>query len=59
MNACDITAAAMYFDTCLVSFCREMAQRAMSETVQEVFENLLERERREQEQLSKNLLEMV
>jgi hypothetical protein len=59
MDVRDITAAAMYFDTCLIAFCHEMAERAMSETVQEVFENMLEMERREQEQLSKNLLEMV
>jgi hypothetical protein len=59
MNACDITAAAMYFHTCLVSFCREMAQRAMSEKVREVFENMLEMERSEQVRLSKQLLDMV
>lgn len=59
MSVCDITAAAMYFDTCLISFCREMARGALSENVREVFENMLEREQHEQEQLSKQLLEMV
>lgn len=59
MDVCDVTAAAMYFDTCLVSFCREMAQRAHLDKIREIFENLLELELNEQHRLSKQLLEMV
>jgi rubrerythrin len=59
MDVSDITAAAMYFNTCLVSFCREMAERALSEKVREVFENMLKMELHEQHRLSMQLLEMV
>jgi len=59
MDVCDVTAAAMYFDTCLVSFCREMAQRAHVEKIREIFESLLQLELQEQCRLSKQLLEMV
>ena len=56
MDVDDVMAAAMHFDACLIEFYREMAQRALSEKVREVFENLLEMERNEQLELSKQAL---
>lgn len=44
-------------DACLVSFYSEMAQRALSEKVREVFQNLLKMEESEQLRLSKEILE--
>ncbi len=58
MDVDDVIAAAMHFDTCLVEFYREMAQRALSEKVREIFENLLEMEKHEQIELSKQTLEI-
>ncbi len=56
MDVADVMAAAMHFDACLIEFYREMAQRALSEKVREVFENLLEMEQHEQLELSKRAL---
>jgi len=56
MNIDDVMAAAMHFDACLIEFYREMARRALSEKVREVFENLLEMEQHEQLELSKQAL---
>jgi len=58
MDVDDVVAAAMHFDDCLVGFYREMAQRALSEKVREVFENLLAMEQHEQIQLSKQVLDI-
>lgn len=58
MGVDDVVAAAMHFDGCLIAFYREMAQRALSEKVREVFENLLEMEQHEQIELSKQALGM-
>jgi len=56
MDVEDVVAAAMHFDACLIEFYREMAQRALSEKVREVFENLLVMEQHEQIELSKQML---
>ncbi|MCK5676732.1 MAG: hypothetical protein KAH99_06925 [Verrucomicrobia bacterium] len=56
MEVADVVAAAMHFDACLIAFYREMAQRALSEKVREVFENLLVMEQHEQIELSKQTL---
>lgn len=56
MGVEDVVAAAMHFDACLIDFYREMAQRALSEKVREVFENLLVMEQHEQIELSKQML---
>ena len=56
MDVDDVMAAAMHFDACLIEFYREMAQRALSEKVREVFENLLVMEQHEQIELSKQTL---
>jgi len=56
MDVDDVVAAAMHFDACLIAFYREMAQRALSETVREIFENLLVMEQHEQIELSKQTL---
>ncbi len=56
MDVDDVVAAARHFDGCLVAFYREMAQRALSEKVREMFENLLEMEQHEQIELSKQTL---
>lgn len=53
MDVDDVFAAAMHFDACLIAFYREMAQRAISSKVREVFENLLLLEQQEQIGLSK------
>jgi len=58
MEVDDVVAAAMHFDECLIAFYREMAQRALSKKVREVFENLLEMEQHEQIELSKQTLGM-
>ncbi len=58
MGVDDVVAAAMHFDACLVAFYREMAQRALSEKVREVFQNLLEMEQHEQIELSKRVLDI-
>lgn len=58
MDVDDVIAIAMHFDACLVSFYREMAQRALSEKVREVFQNLLKMEESEQLRLSKETLEI-
>ena len=56
MEVDDVMAAAMHFDACLIEFYREMAQRALSENVREIFENLLVMEQHEQIELSKQML---
>ncbi len=56
MDLEDVVAAAMHFDACLIEFYREMAQRALSDKVREVFENLLVMEQHEQIELSKQML---
>ena len=56
MEVDDVMAAAMHFDACLIAFYREMAQRALSEKVREIFENLLVMEQHEQIELSKQAL---
>lgn len=56
MDVNDVVAAAMHFDACLIAFYRETAQRALSEQVREVFENLLVMEQHEQIELSKQTL---
>jgi rubrerythrin len=58
MDVDDVVAAAMHFDACLIEFYREMAQRALSEKVREVFENLLVMEQHEQIELSKQALDL-
>lgn len=54
----DVVAAAMHFDACLIKFYREIAQKAHTEKVREVFENLLVMEEHEQIELSKTTLEL-
>lgn len=54
----DVTAAAKHMGLRLMAFYREMAGRAVSLRVREVFENLLEMEQREQIELSKQLLDI-
>ena len=56
MDLENVMDAAMHFDACLIQFYREMAQRALSEKVREVFENLLVMEQHEQIELSKQAL---
>ncbi|MEN8254254.1 MAG: hypothetical protein ABFR33_02180 [Verrucomicrobiota bacterium] len=56
MDVDDVVAAARHFDDYLIAFYREMAQRALSEKVREIFENLLEMEKHEQIELSKQTL---
>jgi len=56
MDVDDVIAAARHFDACLVAFYKEMAQRALSARVREVFENLLLLERQEQIGLSKQAI---
>ncbi len=58
MDVDDVVAAAMHFDACLIKFYQEMAQRALSEKVREVFQNLLEMEQHEQIELSKRVLDI-
>lgn len=58
MSVEDVVAAAMYFDACLIKFYREIAQKARSNKVREVFENLLVMEEHEQIELSKTTLEL-
>lgn len=58
MDVDDVVAAAMHFDACLIKFYREMAVRAPSSAVKEVFENLLVMEEHEQLELSKTMLEL-
>lgn len=56
MTLDDVVAAAMHFDACLIQFYTEMAQRALSNTIREIFENLLIMEQHEQIELSKQML---
>ena len=58
MSVEDVVAAAMHFDACLIRFYREIAQKARSDKVREVFENLLVMEEHEQIELSKTTLEL-
>ncbi|MDF7823122.1 hypothetical protein P4B35_03800 [Pontiellaceae bacterium B12227] len=58
MSVEDVVAAAMHFDACLIKFYREIAQKAHTEKVREVFENLLVMEEHEQIELSKTTLEL-
>lgn len=58
MEVEDVVAAAMHFDACLIKFYREIAQKAQSSKVREVFENLLVMEEHEQIELSKTTLEL-
>jgi rubrerythrin len=58
MTVEDVVAAAMHFDACLIKFYREIAAKAHSEKVREVFENLLVMEEHEQIELSKTTLEL-
>ena len=58
MDVQDVVEAAMHFDACLIKCYREMAQRALSSKVREVFENLLVMEQHEQIELSKQTLEL-
>ena len=58
MSVEDVVAAAMHFDACLIKFYREIAQKARSDKVREVFENLLVMEEHEQIELSKTALEL-
>ena len=58
MDVDDVITAAMHFDACLIRFYREMAVRAPSAGVKEVFENLLVMEEHEQLELSKTMLEL-
>jgi rubrerythrin len=58
MTVEDVVAAAMHFDACLIKFYREIAQKAHTEKVREVFENLLVMEEHEQIELSKTTLEL-
>jgi len=57
MDASDVIKAAMHFDSCLIGFYKEMAERTVSEKIREIFENLLEMEKNEQVELSKRALE--
>ncbi len=54
----DVVAAAMHFDACLINFYREIADKARTGKVREVFENLLVMEQHEQIELSKQSLEL-
>ena len=56
MDVVDVIAVAMSFDACLIAFYGEMAQRALSSRVREVFENLLLLEQQEQIGLSKQMI---
>jgi rubrerythrin len=58
MSVEDVVEAAMHFDACLIRFYREIAQKAHTEKVREVFENLLVMEEHEQIELSKTTLEL-
>ena len=58
MEVEDVVAAAMHFDACLIKFYREMADKARSSKVREVFENLLVMEEHEQIELSKTTIEL-
>lgn len=58
MDVEDVVAAAMHFDACLIKFYREMADKAHSDKVREVFENLLVMEEHEQIELSKTTVEI-
>jgi rubrerythrin len=58
MNVEDVVAAAMHFDACLIRFYREIAEKAHTEKVREVFENLLVMEEHEQIELSKTTVEL-
>jgi rubrerythrin len=58
MDVEDVVAAAMHFDACLIRFYREIAQKARTPKVREVFENLLVMEEHEQIELSKTTLEL-
>jgi rubrerythrin len=58
MSVEDVVEAAMHFDACLIKFYREIAQKARSDKVREVFENLLVMEEHEQIELSKTTLEL-
>lgn len=58
MSVEDVVEAAMHFDACLIKFYREIAQKARSDKVREVFENLLVMEEHEQIELSKTALEL-
>jgi rubrerythrin len=58
MNVENVVEAAMHFDACLIKFYREIAQKARSDKVREVFENLLVMEEHEQIELSKTTLEL-
>lgn len=59
MGIDDVVAAAMHFDACLIRFYREMAQKARTPKVKEVFENLLVMEEHEQIELSKQTLDLA
>ena len=56
MEVADVMTAAMHFDSCLIKFYSEMAQRSVSSKVREIFENLLVMEQHEQIELSKQML---
>ncbi len=58
MQVEDVVAAAMHFDACLIKFYREIAEKAHTSKVREVFENLLVMEEHEQIELSKTTLEL-
>jgi rubrerythrin len=58
MSVEDVVAAAMHFDACLITFYREIAEKARTDKVREVFENLLVMEQHEQIELSKQSLEL-
>lgn len=58
MNVEDVVAAAMHFDACLIKFYREIAEKARTDKVREIFENLLVMEEHEQIELSKTTLEL-
>ncbi|MEN7972965.1 MAG: hypothetical protein ABFR47_03930 [Verrucomicrobiota bacterium] len=58
MDVDHVVAIAMHFDASLATFYQEMAQRALSEKVREIFENLQEMERHEQIELSKQTLDI-
>ncbi|MCF7847672.1 MAG: hypothetical protein K9M45_02385 [Kiritimatiellales bacterium] len=57
MDVNDVIQAAMHFDSCLIAFYKEMAERTVSGEIREIFENLLELEKHEQVALSKRALE--
>lgn len=58
MEVEDVVSAAMHFDGCLIKFYRELAEKASTVKVREVFENLLVMEEHEQIELSKTTLEL-